>query len=107
MANKITVSPLSASAFVDISSRYYASTVLYYGDNNITTFETYKRSRPRFSSTDKVYLIRQDTQYRPDLVSNLAYGVPSFWWRIMEANGMKDISDFKAGTTIRIPESLF
>ena len=107
MANKISKSRLSANAFVDVTSRYSTSKVIYYGDENIVTFESYKRSSPVYSKTDKFYLITQATQHRPDLVSQLAYGVPSFWWRIMEANSMKDISDFKSGVTIRIPESLF
>lgn len=81
--------------------------MIYYGDNNLITFETYKRKPPKLNKTDKFYLITAATEYRPDLVSNLAYGVTSFWWRIMEANGMKDISDFKQGTTIRVPETLF
>lgn len=107
MANTITQSPLLASTFVDVTSRYASSKVVYYGDDHLVTFETYKRQSPVFSKNDKFYLITQASQYRPDLVSQLAYGIPSFWWRILEANNMKDISDFKLGTTIRIPESLF
>lgn len=107
MPNKITNSPMPSSAYVDVTSRYRGSQVIYYGDNNIVTFKTYKRGNPVFSKTDKFYLINGATEFRPDIVSNLAYGVPSYWWRIMEANGMKDISEFKAGTTIRIPETLF
>ena len=107
MANPITYSTLTATSFVDVTSRYANSQVLYYGDNHIVTFATYKRKNPVYSSNDKFYLITQATQHRPDLVSQLAYGVTSFWWKIMEANAMKDISDFKQGVTIRIPESLF
>lgn len=107
MANSITPSPLLASTFVDVTSRYISSKVIYYGDEHLVTFETYKRQPSVFSKNDKYYLITQASEHRPDLVSQLAYGVPSFWWRILEANNMKDISDFKKGTTVRIPESLF
>ncbi len=107
MANKITFTNVPASSYVDVTSRYNASDVIYYGDDNIVTFATYKRRRIFLSKTDKFYLITQTTQFRPDLVSNMAYGVPSYWWRIMEANNLKDISDFKAGVTIRVPESVF
>jgi hypothetical protein len=107
MANRVKKSRILSSTYVDVTSRYRGSKVLYYGENNIVTFETYKRKRAALGKTDKFYLITASTQYRPDLVSNLAYGVTSYWWRIMEANGMKDITDFKAGVTIRIPESLF
>lgn len=107
MANSNTPSPLLASTFVDVTSRYASSEVIYYGDDHLITFKSYKRRPPTFSKNDKFYLITQATQYRPDLVSQLAYGVTSFWWRILEANNMKDISDFKLGKTIRVPESLF
>jgi len=103
MANKIISSKFKAGNFVDFTSRYLSSDVIYYGDDHIITFKTYVRNPPALSPTDKYYLITQATQYRPDLVSQLAYGVPSFWWRIMEANSLKDISDFTAGTTVRIP----
>lgn len=107
MANKITQSSLSSSSFVDATSRYTGSRVMYYGDKNIVTFESYKRKSPVFSKADKFYLINQSTEFRPDLVSQLAYNLPSYWWKIMEANSMKDISEFKSGITIRIPESIF
>lgn len=106
MANKIKPSGLLASAFVDFSSRYINSKVLYYGDDNLTTFETYKRPGLRLTKSDRFYLITASTQFRPDLVSNLAYSDPSYWWKIMEANQMKDISEFKQGVTIRIPASI-
>jgi hypothetical protein len=46
-------------------------------------------------------------EYRPDLVSQDKYGLPDFWWKIMEVNGMKDIMDFKAGKTIVLPENVY
>ena len=106
MANKIVESNIPPAKFVDFTSRYMSSDVIYYGDNHILTFKTYVRNPPVLSPSDKYYLITQATQYRPDLVSQLAYGFPSYWWRLLEANGMKDISDFVIGTTIRIPSSL-
>jgi hypothetical protein len=106
MANRISNSPVPVSSFVDFTSRYRGSQVINYGDAKVLTFTTYKRKPPLLTKNDKYYLITESTQYRPDLVSNLAYGIPSYWWRIMEANKMKDISDFKPGVTIRIPESI-
>ncbi len=106
MANKISKSPSPSSSFVDFSSRYRKSQVLYYGDNNTVTFESYKREEPVFNKSDKFYLITASTQYRPDLVSQRAYSDPSYWWKIMEANRMKDISEFKQGVTVRIPASI-
>jgi hypothetical protein len=107
MANKVEVANLSHRNFVDSSSRYNNSKILYYGDRKLITFETYKRTPYVSTSTDRFYVITKGTEYRPDLVSFRVYGSPSFWWKIMEANNMKDIMEFKAGANIVIPGSLF
>lgn len=90
---------------IDTASRYKNSTVYYYGDVPKTTFEIYKR--PSKAILDrKVTLITPGWEYRPDLVSFDLFGTPDFWWRILEVNGMKDILEFKAGITLRIPSDL-
>jgi len=107
MSNYIEVSEsLSSSSFVSTGSRYVASDVLYYGDDKKITFETYKRPDRAFSANDKFVLLTKGTEYRPDYVSNIAYGTPEFWWTIMEANGITDIFEFKAGRTIRVPNNI-
>ena len=106
LANKISYPSISAKRFVDFSSRYINSQVLYYGDDNKVTFETYKRKSIASSPSDKFVLINSSTEYRPDLVSYAAYGTVDFWWYIMEFNGIKDIYDFKSGLTLRIPRSI-
>lgn len=103
MANQITVANLNNSSFVDSTSRYFNSTIIYYGINQLVTFVTYVREPIPTTPQDKYYVVTKGTEYRPDLVANQAYGVPSFWWKIMEANGMMDILEFKAGANIRIP----
>ena len=72
-------------------------------DNQYLTFTTYKRTPIPESSSDKYGVIPSGHEYRPDKVSQAAYGVPDYWWLILEANNMQDIYDFKAGTNIRIP----
>ena len=42
----------------------------------------------------------------PEIVSNKVYGSPDFWWKIMEANNIKDIFDFKTGINIRLPDAI-
>ena len=107
MANSIT--PLDKSAvsagIVPPTSRYANSALLYYGPDNIITFETYKRPpRPRkLNQQDRFMVITPGVAYRPDTVSNEVYGTPDFWWKIMEYNGMKDIMDFRAGINIVLP----
>jgi len=106
VANKISYPNISAKRFVDFSSRYINSKVLYYGENNKITFETYKRKDIVSSTKDKFVLINSSTEYRPDLVSYAAYGTVDYWWYIMEFNGIKDIYDFKSGITLRIPRNI-
>jgi len=106
MANLIEQSNLQHSNFVDGASRYNKSKIIYYGDRRFVTFETYKRVNYQISSQDKFYLVTKGTEYRPDLVSIKAYGTVSYWWKLLEANGMKDIWEFKAGANIVIPTIL-
>ena len=104
MANKIEVSDKSATNFVTSSSRYAGSDVLvYYGDNKVLTFETYKRQAIDLSNNDKYKIINAGEEYRPDITSYRAYGTPDFWWYILEANNIFDIFDYKAGKNIRVP----
>ncbi len=91
------------SSFVDATSRYMKSDILIYGDKRLLTFETYKRQKFVPTPQDRFYVITKGTEYRPDLVSYRSYGTVGFWWRIMEANHMSDILQFKVGTNIRIP----
>lgn len=107
MANKITYTDLSSSRFVPPTSRYIGSQVLQYSEQNILVFETYKRKPYKPTGKDKFTVISPGHEYRPDLLSNSIYGVPDFWWRIMQVNNIWDIYDFKAGTNIRIPINIF
>jgi len=106
MANIAENSNLDVKRFVVTTSRYADSTVIYYGDMRRLTLSTYKRSVPEVSPQDQFMVITKGVEYRPDLVSMRAYGLPDLWWRIMEANNIYDIYDFKAGLNIRIPSLL-
>ena len=106
MAHLVGETNQKGSRFVGASSRYRQSDVIYYSENNFLTFKIYKRKYFRFNSTSKWYEITSDVEFRPDLVSFDFYGAPDFWWKIMEANGMKDILEFRAGKNIRIPGNI-
>jgi len=107
MANYIEeAESLFSSSFVSTGSRYVPSQVYYYGDDKKITFETYKRQERASSSEDKFILLTKGMEYRPDYVSHIAYGTPEFWWPIMEANGIFDVFEFKAGRTIRVPNNI-
>ena len=103
MANFIQTTDLTQTRFVTPTSRYINSAILYYGDANRLTFETYKRKTTPQTTSDKFMVISKGSEFRPDLVSQDVYGFPDFWWKILQANNMFDIFDFKAGTNIRIP----
>lgn len=107
MANIIETANLRSEDFVPVTSRYYGGEVLYYSEKRIITFPTYKKLTHEASPEDKVAVIPPGMEYRPDLVSKNTYGIVDFWWKIMEVNGIKDIYDFKAGLTIRLPQNIF
>lgn len=107
MANVIELTEINPLSYVNMASRYAESKVLKYSEKGFLTFETYKKKAYTPSSNDMFTVISAGVEYRPDLLSYQIYGVPDFWWRIMEVNGIMDIFDFKAGLTIRIPERTF
>lgn len=110
MANMIELANINASNFVPAGSRYLNSDVIYYykddDDYKKITYKTYKKGQVVESDTDRFGLITPGVEYRPDLVSFKAYGTVDLWWRIMEINNIKDVYDFKAGLTIRIPSRI-
>jgi len=96
-----------ARRFVTSSSRYIDSKLIYYTDNKITTFATYKKSTQPYDGNVRYTVVSKNYEYRPDLLSYEAYGLSEFWWQILEFNGIKDVYDFKAGLNITIPENFF
>jgi hypothetical protein len=109
MANKIEILKTEISKYVAGTSRYDndKTKVLKYSDNGYLTLNTYKGWNQSFSNQDRFTVVGPGHEYRPDLVSYEEYGLPDFWWRIMEANGIKDIFDFTSGTNIRLPAMVY
>jgi hypothetical protein len=52
-------------------------------------------------------VISPSQEFRPDKVSQDMYGIPDFWWKIMEVNKIKDVFDFRAGLSIRLPGGVY
>ena len=107
MANYITIpeeSEMPIGRFTTVSSRYRESKIVFYTENKLISFTLYRKSIYKSSVNDKYYVITPGTEYRPDLVSYAAYGTVDFWWRIMEANKIKDVFEFKTGRNIVIPK---
>lgn len=106
MANYYETTNIATKKFVTFSSRYSDSDIVYYTENKLLTFNTYKKKKFTLSSNDRFMSVTANLEYRPDLVSQMAYGTCDFWWKIMEVNGIKDIFDFKTGLNLRIPDSV-
>jgi hypothetical protein len=107
MANTIKATNYTATEFVTTTSRYAGSVVWYYGDNRLITFETYKRTSYPNDPKDIYAIVSPGWEYRPDKASMDIYSTPDFWWKILEANNISDIYDFKSGLNIRIPANPF
>lgn len=104
---KITETNLSTRTFVTQSSRYINSEVIYYGDNNLITFKTYKGQNLKQNKNDKFYTVTPGMEYRPDLLSYKVYKTVDYWWKILEFNNIKDIYEFKSGLNIRLPSNIY
>jgi hypothetical protein len=92
--------------FVTQASRYVGSDVIRWGEKKLLTFKILKREEVPTSPNDRFAVIEAGQEFRPDIVSVAAFSIPDFWWRILQANNMSDIFDFKAGKTIRIPNNV-
>ena len=89
--------------YVSATSRYATTPVIDYEGK--FAYPIYRKKNLVFHPQDKHYEISKEMEYRPDLVSNQFFGVPDFWWRIMEMNHMVDILEFRAGRNIILPGS--
>lgn len=106
MTVPIQSSNIPVTSVISGLSRYRYQNVIYYGEQKFVTFDTYIRQKYIPTGQEKVVLINKGVEYRPDLVAYDVFGTADAWWKILEVNGMHDIWDFKAGTTIMIPNSL-
>jgi hypothetical protein len=105
MANYYELTNISPLKFVTFTSRYSENRISYYKDEKYLVFNTYKKNKYDENSSDRYMIITKGYEYRPDLVSQKVYGFPDWWWKILEANNIKDIYDFKSGLNIKVPES--
>jgi hypothetical protein len=55
------------------------------------------------SSDDKYYTVTEDTENRLDVISNIYYNTPRYWWVVALANYIIDPFDVPMGTSLRIP----
>lgn len=105
MTQLIEYSSIPTHMVLAPSSRYMKQSIIYYGEQRFLTMETYIRKPYTPTGSEQVMVISKAEEYRPDLVSYDFYGFSENWYKIMEANKIYDIFDFKAGKTIILPIS--
>ena len=86
----------------------YDSTSPYFNTKYRQFFLDVMVDRPIIKDADDIlFTINQTYQYRPDLLAYDLYDNPSLWWVFYQRNSntlIKPPLDFKAGTTIYIPQ---
>jgi hypothetical protein len=102
----ISRAPIPTTKIVSGFSRYKKQNAIYYGEQNILTFDTYLRDTYKKVGDEKVMLITKGVEYRPDLVAYDVYGIAEAWWKIMEVNNIFDVFNFKTGITIMLPHTI-
>ena len=55
------------------------------------------------TSEDSYYVVTLETENRLDMVANLFYNSPRYWWVVALANYIIDPFDIPRGTRLRIP----
>lgn len=62
-------------------------------------------SFPANTYTFKIGIIPAGYEHRPDLISNVFYGTPNYWWLILSFNNINDpFEGLNVGDTILIPK---
>ena len=74
-------------------------------DSGIEYHSTNRIRGVKYSASDKYYTVTNMTKNRLDIISNVFYNTPIYWWVIAEANVIFDVfNDVYVGRTLRIPQ---
>ena len=114
--SKLDVSP---SRLSDIREHFsgieYMSPILYKNNSrykNIRTIqddegniyhESWIQQTVDKSSNDEYYIVTEQSENRLDIIANIYYNTPRYWWVIALANYIIDPFDIPIGTQLRIP----
>lgn len=66
--------------------------------------ETYPQFKIEKSDQDIYYKVESANENRLDIISNIAYNTPKFWWVIAMANDIVDPFKVPVDTILRIPD---
>ena len=90
---KVTLPPRSA----------YVQTPIYQLPDGTIVFGLLRFVTPQ-DPTDRIYTVPAQYENRLDMVSNLLYSSPDYWWAIAEANATVDpLMEVTTGAQLRIP----
>jgi len=85
-------------------SRYSNTNTIFDNILGIYYHETINNKQIPVMNTDTYYTINVTTENRLDIIANMFYNMPSFWWIIAIANNITDSFNVPIGTVLRIPE---
>lgn len=85
------------------NSRYSHLRRLYDSERAKYVHENPRQQYIRLSDEDEYYTITEQEENRLDIVSNMFYDTPKYWWVVALANYLFDPFDVPKGTTLRIP----
>ena len=72
-------------------------------NNNDTYVETSNQTPVDMSQYDKYHEVTHREVNRLDMISNMYYGDPQFWWAIAMANNIIDPFVIPLGSVLRVP----
>lgn len=75
-------------------------------DNKEIYLETANLARIPVTDVDNYHVVKEKEVNRLDLISNLYYGTPNYWWMIAQANNLIDPLVVNKGTMLRIPSMM-
>jgi len=81
----------------------YVKTPVYQQPDGTIVFGLMRLVTPS-DPTDRIYTVPAQYEGRLDLISNIFYGSPTYWWAIAEANAIVDpLVEVTTGAQLRIP----
>ena len=84
------------------NSRYKNIRTIQDDDGN-TYHESWVQQTVDKSSSDEYYIVTEQSENRLDIIANIYYNTPRYWWVIALANYIIDPFDIPIGTQLRIP----
>lgn len=85
------------------TSRYTRNRQIYNKDLDAIYLESFNKYSIQLSDTPVYHVVDFKEEGRLDIISNLYYGTPDFYWAIALANNIIDPFILKANTIITIP----